>query len=198
MTTQLLSDNDLDLIFREARSHNGWLDKPVSEVTLRAVYDLLRWGPTGYNSCPARFVFVTSQRGRETLADGVMDLNRDKVLTAPVVAIVGQDMAFYDKLPTLAPWADGVPEMIAKNEAMSQAIAFRNSSLQGAYLMIAARSLGLDCGPMSGIFPDKVDEAFFADTTVKTNFICALGYGDHEKTHPRGPRLSFGEACRFA
>nr|WP_279347262.1 malonic semialdehyde reductase [Govania unica] len=186
------------MIFRNARSQNKWQDKPVSEVTLRAVYDLLRWGPTSANCSPARFLFVTTPAAKEKLAACVSATNAPKVLSAPVTAIIGYDTKFYDRIPELFPHNPGARDWFAGNAALATETAFRNSSLQGAYLIIAARSLGLDCGPMSGFDADKVNEAFFADGQIKANFICGLGYGDSAGVFPRLPRLSFTDACSIA
>lgn len=184
-------------LFTDARSQNGYRPEPVPDATLHALYELLKWGPTSANCSPARFVFVREAAAREQLAACVSHGNAHKVREAPVTVLIGMDMVFYDKLPQLFPhtdaraWFTGKPEMI-------QATAFRNSSLQGAYLIMAARALGLGCGPMSGFDAAKVDAAFWAGTAVKTNFICTLGHGDPAKVLPRSPRLSFDEACRFA
>jgi 3-hydroxypropanoate dehydrogenase len=191
-----LPDADLDQLFRKARTHNAFLDRPVSEATLRALYDLLKWAPTSANSNPARFVFVTSDAARERLRPALSPGNLDKTMAAPVTVIVGYDLAFYEKLPVLFPhvdarsWFAGKPDHILTT-------AFRNGTLQGGYLILAARALGLDCGPMSGFDNAKVDAAFFADGTVKSNFLCNLGYGDPAKLMPRHPRLPFEEACRI-
>lgn len=189
-----VSEQCLDTIFRNARSFNAWQDRPVTDEQLAQLYDLLKWGPTSANSSPARFVFVKSDEAKARLKPCLAEGNVEKSMTAPVVAIIGMDMEFYEKLPKLFPhtdarsWFAGNPEKIQVN-------ALRNSSLQGAYLMIAARSLGLDCGPMSGFDPERLNQEFFPDGTVKANFICALGYGDESKLYPRGPRLDFDEAC---
>jgi Nitroreductase len=187
----------LDLLFREARTHNGWQDKPVSEETLRAVWDLAKMGPTSANSSPARIVFVVSAAAKEKLEPALNEGNVAKTMAAPVTAIIGYDMAFHDRLPELFPHADARSWFVG-NDALIAATAFRNGSLQGAYLMMAARALGLDCGPMSGFDTAKVDAAFFAGTQVKSNFLCNLGYGDPAKLHARNKRLSFDEACRVA
>lgn len=192
---RILSDHCLDVIFRSARSHNKWLDKPVSEVTLRAVYDLTRWGPTSANCSPARFVFVTSPEGREKLVTCVSQGNSEKVRTAPVTVIIAYDTRFYDLIPQLFPHNPGARDWFAHDPAVVEATAFRNSTLQGAYLMVAARALGLDCGPMSGFDNAAVDRTFFPDGRHKSNFICALGYGDPAGLFERSPRLSFKEAC---
>lgn len=194
---RILSDRSLDVIFRAARSQNRWLDKPVTEVTLRALYDLLRWGPTSANCSPGRFVFVTSADAREKLLGCVSQGNQEKVRTAPVTVIVAYDQQFYDLIPQLFPHNPGARDWFASDDAVAEETAFRNSTLQGAYLMIAARALGLDCGPMSGFDKAKLDETFFPDGRYKSNFLCALGYGDPAGVFPRSPRLSFAEACEI-
>lgn len=191
----ILSDRDLDTIFRQARSYNRWQETPVSPVQIQALYDLLRMGPTSANCSPARFVFVSSPEAREKLAGCVSSTNAIKVRQAPVTAIIGYDTQFYDKIPQLFPHNPGARDWFAHNAEVAYVTALRNSSLQGAYLMIAARALGLDCGPMSGFDHAKVDAAFFAGTTVKSNFICALGHGSTEELYERSPRLSFNDAC---
>jgi len=191
-----LPDAALQQLFTQARTQNGWLDTPVADDTLRALYDLLKWGPTSANCSPARFVFVRSDEARQRLAACVSAGNAPKVRQAPVTVIIGMDMAFYDKLPQLFPHADARPWFAGKPDVID-ATALRNSSLQGAYLMLAARSLGLDCGPMSGFDAVKLDAAFWAGTTVRTNFICSLGHGDPGKVFGRSPRLAFDEACRL-
>lgn len=183
-------------LFDHARTHNGFTAEPVSEGTLRLLYDLMKWGPTSANSSPARIAFVTTPAAKEKLLACVSAGNAEKTRQAPVTAIVGMDMAFYDHLPTLFPHADA-RSWFAGNPAVIEATAFRNSSLQGAYLIIAARALGLDCGPMSGFDAAKVDAAFWAGTSVKTNFLCNLGHGDPAKLFARNPRLSFEQACRI-
>jgi len=193
----ILSDADLDTIFRSARSFNAWSDEPVSDLTIEAIYDLLRWGPTSANCSPARFVFVKSPGEKQRLADCVSQGNKTKVLTAPVVAIIGQDMKFYDRIPELFPHNPGAREWFANSEALAEETAFRNSTLQGAWLIIAARSLGLDCGPMSGFDKAAVDDAFFAGTDVRSNFLCAIGNGANENLFPRSPRLAFEDACKI-
>lgn len=184
-------------LFTEARTQNGYLPTPVSDDTLRQLYDLLKWGPTSANSSPARFVFVRTPEAKATLAACVSAGNLPKVQQAPVTVIIGSDYAFYDQLPRLFPHADARSWFVG-NQKMIDATAFRNSTLQGAYLIMAARALGLGTGPMSGFDAAKVDEAFFAGTTVKTNFICTLGHGDPAKVFARSPRLAFEEACRLA
>lgn len=192
----MLDDAALDTLFREARTHNGWLDEPVSEATLRAIWDLAKMGPTSANASPARIVFVVSVEAKEKLKPALQAGNVAKTMAAPATAIVAHDLAFYDRLPELFPHADARSWFIG-NDPLIAATAFRNGSLQGAYLMIAARALGLDCGPMSGFDNAKVDEAFFAGTPIKSNFLCNLGYGDPAKLYPRSKRLSFDEVCRI-
>ncbi|WP_408057900.1 malonic semialdehyde reductase [Undibacterium rugosum] len=192
----MLSTEAQQTLFTNARTHNGWQDKPVSDVLLHELYDLMKWAPTSANASPARIVFVKSDEQKSALLACMAEGNLEKTKTAPVTAIIGMDMAFYDQLPQLFPHADA-RSWFAGNQALIDATAFRNSSLQGAYLMLAARTLGLDCGPMSGFDADKVNATFFAGSEVKVNFICNLGYGDASKLHARGPRLSFEQACRI-
>lgn len=186
-----------DQLFTQARTQNAYLDQAVPDSTVRALYELLKWGPTSANSCPARFIFVRSADAKVRLAACVSPANRPKVMGAPVTAIIGMDMAFFEHLPQLFPHTDARAWFVG-NAALIEATAMRNSSLQGAYLMMAARSLGLGCGPMSGMDLGQVDTAFWAGSTVKTNFICTLGHGDPAKVLPRSPRLSFEQACQFA
>lgn len=187
-----LSDDALDLLFREARTHNAWLPRPVEDALLERIVSLTVMGPTSANCSPGRFVFVKTAEGKEKLRPALSAGNVDKTMAAPVTVIVGMDMAFFDQLPRLFPHADARSWFVGNDEAI-RATAFRNSSLQGAYLIMAARALGLDAGPMSGFDATRVDEAFFAGTTVRANFLVNLGYGDGTKLHPRNPRLSFGE-----
>lgn len=197
MTQDILSDRDLNVIFREARSFKGWQKTPVSEITIRAMYDLLRWGPTSFNCSPGRFVMVQSAYSRKKLADCAMDSNRDKILHAPLTVIVGSDAKFYDKLPDLFKSYAGARDIFTGNSDLAQETAFRNSSMQGGYMIIAARSLGLDCCPMSGFDPKAVNEAFFKGRDTGVNFICSMGYGDAANLPQRDRRLSFDEACEF-
>jgi len=192
-----LNDESLNLIFREARTHSAWLDKPVDDSLLTAVYDLARMGPTSANMCPMRIVFVKSKEAKEKLKPALDAGNVAKTMAAPVTAIIAMDIHFYEQLPKLFPHADAKAWFKDLPDNILEYIAIRNGSLQGAYFMLAARSLGLDCGPMSGFDNAKVDAAFFAGTTVKSNFLCNLGHGDKSKLHPRSPRLSFQEACRI-
>lgn len=194
--TKILDDRSLDVLFRDARSHNKWQDKDVADVLIRAVYDLMKFGPTAANSCPARFVFVKSPEAKARLKPHLDAGNVDKVMTAPVTVIIGYDLKFYDQLLKLFPHTDA-RSWFAGNEPLIQEAAFRNSSLQGAYLMLAARSLGLDCGPMSGFNAAGVNAEFFPDGDVKANFICAIGYGDASGVFGRSPRLGFEEACEI-
>ncbi len=192
-----LSDDALDTIFRKARTHSAWLDKPVEDDLLMQIYDLAKMGATSSNCLPMRVVFVKSQAAKELLKPCLDAGNVAKTMAAPVTAIIAQDMEFYEKLPVLFPHNKDARSWFAGKPASIEAAAFRNSSLQGAYLMLATRALGLDCGPMSGFNNAKVDAAFFPVTNIKSNFLCNLGYGDASKLYPRGPRLSFSEACRI-
>ncbi|MFZ6775199.1 malonic semialdehyde reductase [Undibacterium sp. Ji83W] len=192
----MLSKDALDTLFTNARTHNAWLDKPVTDTQLQEIYDLMKWGSTSANCSPARIVFVRSDAEKQKLLGCVSQGNFEKTKTAPVTAIIGMDMEFFEKLPQLFPHADA-RSWFAGNQANIDATAFRNSSLQGAYFMLAARAVGLDCGPMSGFDADKLNAAFFAGTTIKVNFICNLGYGDAQQLFPRSPRLSFDEACKI-
>lgn len=186
----------LDILFREARTHSSWQDKPVSDELLKQVYDLAKFGPTSVNCSPMRIVFVKSAAAKEKLKLCLDSGNVEKTMRAPVTAIIGMDMEFYEKLPTLFPHTDARSWFVGKSKYI-ETTAFRNSSLQGGYFMLAARALGLDCGPMSGFNNEKVDAAFFPDTQIRSNFLCNLGYGDASKLYPRGPRLDFSEACRI-
>jgi 3-hydroxypropanoate dehydrogenase len=189
-----LNDAALDVIFRQARTQNKWLDTPISNDQLMALYDLMRWGPTSANSFPLRIVFVASPAAKQRLIPLVFESNRQKVLTAPVTAILGLDTKFYDWLPRLFPHVDARTWFVDKPD-FAETTAFRNSSLQGGYFIIAARAIGLDCGPMSGFDNDAVDREFFPGGQIKSNFICALGHGDPAGLFPRSPRPNFGEVC---
>lgn len=193
----MLSDKDLDLIFRHARSFSTWTDQPVSEVTLQAVYDLMRWGPTSANCSPARLVFLASDEAKEWIKPHLAPGNVEKVMTAPVTAIIASDSKFYDRIPELLPHNPDARNWFSGNEALAAETAFRNSTLQGGYFLIAARALGLDCGPLSGFEPDGVNAEFFPEGQIKVNFLCALGYGKPEDLFPRSPRLSFDDACEI-
>ena len=193
----MLNTDALDTLFNHARTHNVWLDKPVTDAQLHQLYDLMKWGPTSANCSPARIVFVKSPEAKQKLVACMSAGNAEKTGKAPVTAIIGMDMEFYEKLPQLFPHTDARSWFVG-NQASIDATAFRNSSLQGSYLIMAARALGLDCGPMSGFDTDKVNAAFFAGTSVKVNFVCSIGYGDASKVLPRLPRLTFDEACKIA
>jgi 3-hydroxypropanoate dehydrogenase len=194
--SNVMNTDGLDLIFRNARTYNAWQNKPVEEALLRQVYDLAKMGPTSANMCPMRIVFVRSREAKERLKPALDPGNVDKTMAAPVTAIVGMDIHFFEQLPKLFPHVDAKAWFKDLPDNVLEYIALRNSSLQGAYFMLAARALGLDCGPMSGFNNAKVDEAFFAGTTVKSNFLCNLAYGDPSKLYPRSPRLDFEEACK--
>ena len=191
-----VNDEALDTIFRNARSHNKWLDKPVSPALLMAIYDLMRWGPTAANGGPARIVFVVSKKAKERLKPHLSATNVDKTMTAPATAIIGYDVDFARHLPKLFPHKAGAKDWF-KDPAFAEKTAFRNGTLQGAYFIVAARALGLDCGPISGFDNKGVDDEFFAGTVIKSNFLCNVGYGDHAGVFARSPRLSFDEACKF-
>lgn len=189
-------DACLDQLFRTARTHFVWHDRPVEDALLREVYDLAKMGPTSANMSPMRIVFVRSKEGKARLRPALDEGNVEKTMSAPVTAIIGMDLAFHQHMARLFPHKDLGPFFKSLPKDTLQTIALRNGSLQGAYFMLAARSLGLDCGPMSGFDNAKVDAEFFAGTEVKSNFLCNLGYGDASKLYPRGPRLTFEEACR--
>ncbi|WP_114812794.1 malonic semialdehyde reductase [Paraburkholderia kururiensis] len=192
----ILPDDSLDQLFRQARTHSVWRDEPVDDALLHRIVELALLGPTSANSSPGRFVFVKSPEAKEKLRPALAPGNVDKTMAAPVTAIVGMDMAFYEHLPKLFPQTDA-RSWFAGNDAAIADTAFRNASLQGAYLIIAARACGLDAGPMSGFDKQKVDAAFFAGTAVKSNFLVNLGYGDASALHPRNPRLPFDEAAKI-
>lgn len=195
MSDKMINDEALDLIFREARTRNGWQERPVSHALMQAVYDLAKWGPTSANCSPARFVFVESNEGKARLLPHVGDGNKAKVENAPCCVVIGHDMKFYDNLPKLFPHTDAKSWFVGNDELVATT-AFRNGTLQGAYFMVAARALGLDCGPMSGFDNAGVDEEFFKGTAVKSNFLCNIGYGTDENLFPRSPRLDFDEAAQ--
>ncbi len=191
-----LDEHSLDLIFRTARTHNGWLNQPVSDELLRQVYDVMKWAPTSANSSPARILFIKSESAKQRLLPAMIPGNEEKTRTAPVTAIIAQDHEFYEKLPQLFPHADA-RSWFAGNQPLIDTTAFRNATLQGAYLILAARALGLDAGPMSGFDNAKVDEEFFNGTHIKSNFLINIGYGDAAKLFPRSPRLTFEEAAKI-
>ena len=194
-TRQPLDEAGLDLLFRKARTVNGWQDKPVGEATLRSLHDLFILGATASNTLPARIVFVQSDEAKAKLKPCLMDGNVDKTLAAPVCAVIGHDLEFHQHLDRLYPQVDFKTMFAKAPDHVRQTVALRNSSLQGAYLMLAARALGLDCGPMSGFNAGKAKDAFFPDANVEVNFLCNLGYGDPDKVHPRNPRFGFDEVC---
>lgn len=191
-----LDDRSLDTLFRNARTHSAWLDRPVDDDLLIKLYELMKWGPTSANSSPARLVFVKSPEAKQRLLPSLIPSNAEKTSSAPVTVIVAQDHEFYEQLPRLFPHTDA-RAWFAGNSALIDTTAFRNASLQGAYLIIAARALGLDAGPMSGFDNAKVDAEFFSGTKIRSNFLINLGYGDASKLHPRNPRLRFDEAARI-
>jgi 3-hydroxypropanoate dehydrogenase len=204
-----IDDSALDTLFRTARTYTTWQSRPVADETLRDLYDLLKWAPTSANAAPTRFAFLRSKEAKERLRPALAPGNLEKTMTAPVTVIVAYDIKFYEQLPKLFPQSPGMRQMFESNAPVSEVTAKRNSTLQGAYLILAARALGLDCGPMSGFDNAKVDEEFFAagkpcfgcdqeffpEGHVKANFLCNLGYGDPGTLLPRLPRLSFNEAC---
>jgi nitroreductase len=187
----------LDQLFKVARTRNGWTDRPVSDERIRELYDLLKLGPTSANSCPGRFVWVRTPEGKARLAALASQTNRPKILAAPVTVIIGFDLDFAEQLPKLFPARGQQMKELFQNADLAQTTAFRNGSLQGAYLILAARALGLDTGPMSGFDNKAVDAEFFAGTPIKSNFLCSIGYGSDENLFPRNPRLTFEEAGRF-
>jgi 3-hydroxypropanoate dehydrogenase len=184
-----------DLLFREARTHNKWQDKPVTDEQIHELYDLLKFGPTSANSSPARFVFIRTHAGKEKLKPALSAGNTDKTMSAPLTAIVAYDPKFFEKLPQLFPHNQDARSWFTSNDSLAATTAFRNGTLQGAYLIIAARSLGLDTGAMSGFDNDVVDRAFFAENGWRSNFLCNIGYGDRDGVFNRSPRLEFDEAC---
>jgi 3-hydroxypropanoate dehydrogenase len=190
-----VSDEALDQLFRNARTHRAWLDRPVSDETLRQLYDLLKWGPTSANGSPGRFLFIRSREAKERLRPILSSGNVDKTMAAPVTVVIAYDLLFYENLPKLYPHSPKMRDLFGSNAQFAEETARRNSSLEGAYLIMAARSLGLDCGPMSGFDNARLDEEFFGAGHVKSNFLCNLGYGDASKLHAREPRLEFNEAC---
>lgn len=192
-----LNDDALNQLFREARTYNGYLDKPVTEAQLQDIWELMKFGPTSANCLPARIIWCTSDEAKQKLAALAMPANGEKILKAPVTAIIGMDMEFYEQLPELFPHTDARSWFVG-NDEMIKNTAFRNSSLQGAYFIMAARALGLDTGAMSGFNNGAVDEAFFAGTPIKSNFISTLGYGDPASIFERSPRPEFGRFNRFA
>jgi 3-hydroxypropanoate dehydrogenase len=200
-----LNSEALDTLFRQARTHNVWLDKPVSDDLLRHLYDVMKFGPTSANSNPARILFLRTREAKQRLLPALSPTNADKTMQAPVTAILAYDLQFFEETPKLFPNNPKMREMFANSPQLAEITAFRNASLQGGYFILAARSLGFDCGPMSGFDNAKVDAEFFSSAAgnpaafhqVKSNFLCNLGYGDASKLFPRNPRLAFDEACRL-
>jgi len=191
-----LSPDALDRIFRTARTHRAWTARPVSDETLHAIYELMKWGPTSSNCCPARIAFVRSPEAKERLRPALDAGNVTQTMAAPVTAIVAYDLEFHDRLPLLVPHRDARSGFVGRPELI-RTTAQQSGTLQGAYLIVAARALGLDCGPMGGFDNTKVDATFFPEGTVKSNFLCNLGYGDTAQLHARAPRLAFDDACRI-
>jgi 3-hydroxypropanoate dehydrogenase len=205
-----VNDDALDTLFSQARTHNGWLKKPVSDETLRQLYDLFKWGPTSANSSPLRVLFLRTPAAKERLRPALVAGNVEKTMAAPVTAIIAYDELFYDRLPLLFPHNPRMRDFFVNSPELANVTAFRNGTLQGAYLILAARALGLDCGPLSGFDNAKVDAEFFPAPAagrrendvmpvgrIKSNFLCNLGYGDATALHPRNPRIDFDEACKL-
>jgi 3-hydroxypropanoate dehydrogenase len=192
----MLTDKDFDLLFNKARTYNGWKDKPVSKDQIKKIYDLVKMAPTSANCSPARFVFLTTDEAKARLKPHLDEGNVKKTMAAPVVAIIGHDMEFYEKLPKLFPHTDAKSWFVGNDDLIKQT-AIRNGTLQGGYLIMAIRAMGLDAGPMSGFNQDGVNKEFFAGTAIKANFLCNIGYGDTETIHPRSPRLTFDEAAEI-
>jgi len=205
-----VNDETLDTLFREARTHNGWLNKPVGDDTLRRLYDMLKWGPTSFNCLPLRVLFLRTPEAKARLRPALMPANVDKTMAAPVTAIIAHDELFYEQLPRLFPYFPAARDMFANAPDLASTTAFRNGTLQGGYFVLAARAVGLDCGPMSGFDNAKVDAEFFPPSSkagkgaevmpvgrIRSNFLCNLGYGDPAALHPRCPRLDFDEACKI-
>jgi 3-hydroxypropanoate dehydrogenase len=190
-----LGGDALDLLFRKARTHRDWLEEPVADDTLRELYELMKLGPTSGNCCPARILFLRTAEAKQRLAPALAKGNLEKTLKAPVTAILAYDEKFYDKMPVLSPHNPKAGQPYVDSPELAATTAFRNGSMQGGYFILAARAVGLDCGPMSGFDNAKVDAEFFSCSAVKSNFLCNLGRGDSTKLFPRGPRLSFEEAC---
>jgi 3-hydroxypropanoate dehydrogenase len=192
-----LSDDALDIIFRTARTHNAWTSEPVSDATLHQIFDLMKWGPTSANMSPARFVFVKSNEAKEKLRPALSEGNMAKTMAAPVTVIIGHDVEFYEHLPKLFPHSPEAKTWFNWSADWAAGHAFRNGSLQGAYFMIAARALGLDCGPMSGFDAAKVEEAFFPGGKIKANFLCNIGHGDPAGLFERSPRFEFDDVAQI-
>ena len=186
----------LDLLFENARTHNVWQDRTVSEIVLRRLFDLMKMAPTSMNISPARIIFVKTEQGKEKLKPALVSGNVEKTMTAPVCAIIGHDLDCWKQLPKLFPYKD-MTSLFSNNPDFVVNTAFRNCSMQGAYLIMAARALGLDCGPMSGFDNDLIDKEFFPGTAVKSNFLCNIGYGRKEKLSDRAPRFNFEDVCQI-
>ncbi len=193
----MLNDDALDLIFRKARTHNAWRDCSVTDDDIRRIYELVKWGPTSANMCPARFVFVRSREAKERLAPALSSGNLEKTMAAPATAVIGYDVKFFERMDYLFPHNAAMADFYRNGPEAAEDAGFRNGTLQGAYFMIAARALGFDIGAMSGFDKDKVTAAFFAGTSVKANFLCNIGHGDESVLLERHPRLDFDEACCF-
>jgi len=189
-----LEPHALDQLFRTARTYNAWRDEPVPAARIAELYELMRWGPTSANTSPARFAFLVTAKAKARLAPHLSDANRAKTMSAPICVIVAFDLNFAEKLPQLFPHVPDIKSLFA-DPAMAEVTAFRNGALQGAYLLLAARSLGLDCGPMSGFDQKGVDQEFFPGSSIRSNFLCNIGYGADDGLFPRLPRLRFEEAC---
>lgn len=193
---RIINDRAMDVLFRDARTYNGWLDKDVSDVTLKALHDLVKFGPTSANCCPMRVKFLKSDEAKQRLKPHLMEGNVDKTMNAPVVAILANDLEFYEKLPKLFPHTDAKSWFVG-NDDLIKSTAMRNGTLQGGYFILAARGLGLDCGPMSGFDQAAVKKEFFADDNFEVNFLCSLGHGDESTIFERSPRYEFDEVCEI-
>lgn len=192
--TQQVDDKGLDILFRNARTHNAWQDKPVEDGLLKDVFDLMKMAPTSANCSPVRIIFVKSKEAKERLKPCMAEGNVEKTMAAPVTAILGNDAMFYEHMPFLFPHTDA-KAWFEGNQPLIDETAMRNGTLQGAYFILAARSLGLDCGPMSGFDTEKVEKEFFPNASVRVNFLCNLGYGDESGLFPRSPRFDFEQVC---
>ena len=195
--THAVNDDALDILFRKSRTHRNWREGRVTPQMLMAIYDLARWGPTTNNTSPARFYFIVSQAAKERLKPHLTKGNQEQTMKAPATAIVAYDLKFYEKMDKLSPNPSAKESWMQKSPAERELAAFRNSSLQGGYFVMAARAIGLDCGPMSGFSNEGVDKEFFAGTAIKSNFLCNLGFGDPAELRPRAGRLDFDEACKI-
>jgi 3-hydroxypropanoate dehydrogenase len=193
----MITAESLDILFRKAHTHRAWLPKPVSDDLLRELYDLMKWGPTSANCCPVRILFLRTPEAKQRLKPTLSPGNVDPAMKAPVTAVIAHDLKFYYQLPRLFPHNPAIRDLFANSPELAAATTFRNGSLQGGYFILAARSVGLDCGPMSGFDNAKLDAEFFPAGDVKSNFLCNLGYGDPSKLFPRAPRLAFDETCQL-